>query len=163
MLENLMRTAIRRENLDIDYNGYTATNHFGWEYQVSIEQSESCLDPSYIKPLEKKIVLKTGCEVSDQGHYLSHALAHELGHSETFFITTPILAIIAFAGLKHAYKEHSIKTFLYTCATVASYRLVVDEAAAEIAASVNHGTIMMNWRGQLTSLVNFSRNVIDLF
>ncbi|MBS3162652.1 hypothetical protein J4467_01900 [Candidatus Woesearchaeota archaeon] len=163
MLENLVRTAIRKENLDINYDGYTATNHFGWKYKVSIEQGESCFDVPYIKPLEQKIVLKTGCEVSDQGKYLAHSLAHELGHSETFFVTTPILALIAFAGLSKAYHEKCIKTFLYTCATVASYRLVVDEAVAEIAASVNHGTIMMDWRGDVSDIIDFSRRVIDLF
>ncbi len=158
-----MRTAIRKEDLDIDYSHGTATNHFGTEYSVSIDTADSCTDISRVSYWNRHITLKTSCDEDvNQGHFLAHNLAHELGHTETYIGTNLLWGLIGAAGMIHALKAGSGKIFLGTVFTLVTYKLVVEEAIAEFAASKFHRTLYMDFKGDISETLAFGKSLIDM-
>jgi hypothetical protein len=164
MLEQLLRSAIREEDLDIDYSHGTATNHYGTEYSVSIDVAKDCFDLSRVSYKDRHIELKTSCDQDvDQGHFLAHNLAHELGHSEVYVGANLLWAIIGTAGILHGLKAGSGKILLGTGLTMLSYKLFIEEGIAEFAASKFHGTTYMDFKGDISGAISFCNHLLGMF
>ncbi len=145
-LEYKLKHYIRTHDWDIDYNGSTVKNYWGTKWKVRIEDSEGCMEmPGIAYPDRKEIVLREPCDLhinvslyDSKEEDLAYTLAHELGHADTWGISTILPYLILGTGIASSVKSKSGKPLVGAVAGVAACKIVLDELLAETAATVLH-------------------------
>ena len=147
-LENQLQIAINHNDFDINYHNGIAKNHWGQEYSVNIERTDSCFDLSSVSIPNRDIILKEPCELishNDPGIQMAQTLAHELGHTDVYPASLAILLTLGLIGTGIAIKNKCPKTFGYTAMAVLGYKMIIDEILAEVAATKFHGASFNNY------------------
>lgn len=150
-LESKIQSYIHTNDLDIEYKGSTVENIWGTKYGVVIEESDHCLDLSMAKYFSREIVLKTPCNASLQNGFfeneaeaLTKTLAHEMGHTESYGVTSALLCAIGTAGLIATIARRNPLYFLATVGGMVGCKCIVDELLAESVAYFIHGTSIVS-------------------
>jgi len=136
---------IRNEDLNINYHGGTATNIFGTEYTVTMGCAEGYFDVPSVRYASREITIKNACGyyqdvygVEDESNFMAHALAHELGHTETYMLGTGLALILATIGIKNAIQQKSPSALAKGLAMATAGKFFIDEILAEAAAYTIH-------------------------
>src|SRR3989338_3866125 len=90
-IEREIQQHIHKNGWNLNYDGNTATNIFGTEYNVTIQDTKGYFDLSNVQLRKKEITIKDACEFHQDvfnaevgAEYMAYELAHEVAHTKTF-------------------------------------------------------------------------------
>ncbi len=155
---------IRDQGWKINFDGLTATNLYGTKYNVNFASTEGYADLSNVRYGTKEITLKQPCKMQQDLYgveagteFISYALAHELGHTETYALGAGLAFILLGLGLKKAITGRSMGIFAGSAGAALVTKLLVDEFCAEAMAQLIHGASVH------TNTPQWYKTLIDLF
>lgn len=146
-LEGKVESYIKHEGWDISYDRGVIKSHWGQEYTVEYKDDLDCDDlllgsTSY---LENSIVLNNPCDNFHEGivgdsneEIMAHTLAHELGHTDTWLLTSALHFMILSGGIYKTVKKKEATPVIYGLLGVVGCVCVIDELIAEGAANMLH-------------------------
>lgn len=112
-LERQLQKYIQEKDLNIDFNGHTATNIFGTEYNVTFACTDDYFDFSSVSYPTKEIIIKDACDfhkeyfAAEEGiEYMAQSLGHEITHTETYALYGSLALLLAGRGLVRAIQKN---------------------------------------------------------
>ncbi|MDP3729064.1 MAG: hypothetical protein Q8R18_06475 [bacterium] len=137
---------IQENGWNINYDGNTATNIFGTEYNVTIQDTKDYFDFSNVQLKTKEITIKDICEFHQDvfnaeggTEHMAYALAHEVAHTETYAIHSALALGLLGLGLVRTIQSKDPKTFLKWSFSALLGTYFLSEATAEAGAYFIHG------------------------
>ena len=148
-LESGIQQYIQKNGWNLNYDGNTATNIFGTEYNVTIRDTKGYFDLSNVQLRKKEITIRDACEFhqdvfnAEMGtEYMAHALAHEVAHTETYAIHTALAIGLLGLGLVKTIQSKDPKTPLKWLSSTLLATFLLSEFTAEAGAYLIHGAKM---------------------
>ena len=171
-LENKIESYITKASWDIDYSHGSVKSIWGSHYKVELTNSNSCFDSFGVTyPLEQKIVLRKPCSEflentladSDQ-EMMAYTLAHEVGHMDSYMITTPIIAAVMTKSLADFSKERTWDSFKRAVGVSALAYFILGEIGADACSYLLHDVPIINgWACLLPDIMEKGEKIYESF
>ena len=145
-IEREIQQHIHKNGWNLNYDGNTATNIFGTEYNVTIQDTKGYFDLSNVQLRKKEITIRDACEFHQDvfnaevgAEYMAYELAHEVAHTETYAIHSALAIGILGLGLVKTIQSKDPKTFLKWSSSALLATFLLSEVTAEVGAHFIHG------------------------